>query len=59
MKKNRSNEELLNEVELLQEQVVNLNARCNAFKRELANHPAKIELDKLKSKWWVRLFYKG
>lgn len=59
LKKNPTIEELKDEVEALQGQVVTLNARLNASNKALKNHPAQLELDVLKEKWWVRLLYKG
>lgn len=58
-KKETTKEELRAEIELLQEQVITINAKLNAANRALKNHPAQIELAVLKSKWWVKLFYKS
>jgi len=55
-KKNPTVEELQKEVELLQSQVVTLNASYRASVKKLDNHPAAIELASVKSKWWYRLF---
>jgi predicted nucleic acid-binding Zn-ribbon protein len=54
-KKNPTVEELKEEVEALQGQVVTLNAKLNAANKTLKNHPAQIELDGLKAKWWYKL----
>lgn len=54
-KKNPTIEELQKEVELLQEQVVNSNAKINALNKAIKNHPAQLELDVLKKKWWFKL----
>jgi hypothetical protein len=58
-KKTPTIEELKEEVEAIQHQVVSLNAASNALRKQLNNHPAVIELSVLKSKWWVKLLYKG
>lgn len=55
-KKNQTVEELQKEVELLQSQVISINAMYNAVSGKLKNHPAAIELASVKSKWWYRLF---
>lgn len=55
-KKNPTTEELKKEVELLQEQVVTLNAKLNAANRLYKNHPAENELSELRVKWWFRFF---
>jgi len=55
-KKNPTVEELQKEVELLQSQVVTLNASYRAAVKKLDDHPAAIELASVKSKWWFRLF---
>lgn len=54
-KKDPTIEELQCEVEALQHQVVTLNANNNTLRKQLNNHPAVIELNVLKSKWWVKL----
>lgn len=55
-KKNPTVEELKEEVEALQSQVVNLNAKLNAANKALKSHPAQKELDYIKSKWWFKMF---
>lgn len=55
-KKNPSVDELKSEVELLQGQVVDLNSKLNAAKKQLKNHPAQAELELLSVKWWFRFF---
>lgn len=55
-KKNPTIEELQKEVELLQEQVITGSAQNKALAKALKNHPAQIELDFLKSKWWYKFF---
>lgn len=55
-KKNPTIDELKLEVEVLQEQVVTLNNKLNASNRALKNHPAQLQLDYLKAKWWFRFF---
>lgn len=54
-KKNPTIEELTSEVESLQAQVINGNAKFNALQKQLNNHPAKLELEVIKSKWWFKL----
>lgn len=54
-KKNPTTEELQTEVEKLQTQVVEGNAKFNALQKQFNNHPAKQELEVIKSKWWFRL----
>lgn len=49
-------EELKQEVELLQEQVITLNAKLTASNKQLKNHPAQKELDYLYGKWWFKFF---
>lgn len=53
---NSSKEDLIKEIEILQGQVVTTSAKLNASVKQLANHPAQIELNSIKSKWWFRLF---
>jgi len=55
-KKNPSIEELKAEVELLQGQLVTSNSKLQAANKQLKNHPAQNELDKIKSVWWFRFF---